>query len=333
LSGKLNREAMRRRLAQLFEDARDAGLERELGALFSELTGGAAGARAPAARDLADGTAGTHSARVSSSTGDGAATHDASGTPRRFGMIGDSPAMQAVFELLEKVAPSDVPVLIQGETGTGKELVARALHDHSPRRAKPFLAENCAAVPENLLESELFGHKRGSFTGAIADRAGHFVAADHGTVFLDEIGDMPLAMQSKLLRVLQEGEVRPVGSNKTLHVDVRIVAASNKDLVELCRAGRFREDLYFRLNVITIRLPPLRERTGDIAHLVRHFLAASSKEIGRELSISPEALQALERWRWPGNVRELENVVRRAAVFSRGEIGPAELPAPIGAAR
>jgi len=255
-----------------------------------------------------------------------AVPRDASAIPMRFGMVGESKPMRALFELLGKVAPSDVSVLIQGETGTGKELVARALHEHSRRKAKPFLAENCAAVPASLLESELFGHKKGSFTGAVADRPGHFVAADGGTVFLDEIGDMPLAMQSKLLRVLQEGEVRPVGSNKIVKVDVRIVAASNKDLQALCKAGGFREDLFFRLNVITLVLPPLRERAGDVPHLVRFYLEKTGQELGRANTIRPDALALLERWDWPGNVRELENVIRRAAVFAKGEITPAELP-------
>jgi transcriptional regulator with GAF, ATPase, and Fis domain len=254
-----------------------------------------------------------------------------SSVPMRFGMIAGSTAMQAVFDLLERVIASDVAVLIQGETGTGKELVAKALHEFGPRKGKPFLAENCAAVPADLLESELFGHKKGSFTGAIADRPGHFVAADGGTVFLDEIGDMPLAMQSKLLRVLQEGEVRPVGSNKVVHVDVRIVAASNKDLRAMCRAGTFREDLYFRLAVITIQLPPLRERKGDVRHLVRYFLERMKSELGREASVTDEALALLERWRWPGNVRELENEIRRAVALSGPVIGPEDLSATLRA--
>jgi len=247
--------------------------------------------------------------------------------PMRFCMVGDSAPMRALFDLLAKVAPSDISVLIHGETGTGKELVARALHEHSARRARPFLAENCAAVPANLLESELFGHKKGSFTGAIADRAGHFVAADGGTVFLDEIGDMPLSMQAKLLRVLQEGEVRPVGSNKTQKVNVRIVAATNKNLPQMCRQGTFREDLYFRLNVVTLVLPPLRERSGDVEPLARFFLKRLSGEMGRPIGIAPQTLALLERWPWPGNVRELENVLRRAVVFAREEVTPAELPA------
>jgi transcriptional regulator with GAF, ATPase, and Fis domain len=245
--------------------------------------------------------------------------------PIHYGMVGDSKPMRAVYALLEKVAPSEVSVLIHGETGTGKELVAKALHEYGSRKGKPFLAENCAAVPAELLESELFGHKRGSFTGAIADRPGHFVAADKGTVFLDEIGDMPLSMQPKLLRVLQEGEVRPVGSNKTIKVDVRIVAATNKDLRAMVKAGSFREDLYFRLNVVTIVLPPLRERAGDVRHLVRFFLERLSKEMGREAEITPAALAKLEAWRWPGNVRELENEMRRAVALTRGVIDASDL--------
>ncbi len=245
--------------------------------------------------------------------------------PMQFGMVGKSPAMQKVFALLEKVVDSDVSVLIQGETGTGKELVARALHHWGARKSKPFMAENCAAVPAELLESELFGHKRGSFTGAVSDRDGHFVAANGGTVFLDEIGDMPLAMQAKLLRVLQEGEVRPVGSNKIVKVDVRVVAASNRDLRAMCKAGTFREDLYFRLNVITVHLPPLRERTGDVRHLVRFLQTKLAQEMGRVPDVDESALTALERWHWPGNVRELENEIRRAAALSQGTIGSADL--------
>jgi transcriptional regulator with GAF, ATPase, and Fis domain len=297
------------RLARLVEEARSAGRLPDLERAFERLVRG----NAPVTdRDVAGGD-------------------DVPFVPMRFGMVGDSAPMRAVFELISKVAPADVPVLIHGETGTGKELVAKALHRESRRHSKPFLAENCAAVPANLLESELFGHKRGSFTGAVADRNGHFVAADGGTVFLDEIGDMPLAMQSKLLRVLQEGEVRPVGSNKSITVDVRVVAATNKNLQAMCRTGEFREDLYYRLNVITIVLPPLRERPGDVPHLVRFLLGNISKELGRPIAIRADALAALERWRWPGNVRELDNVIRRAAVFAKDEIGLSELPAPIGA--
>ena len=297
-----NRE-LRARFEALLAEARAAGTLGELRPLFE--------------------------AALSDSNGDRASAGGA--IPIQYGMVGDSAPIKKVFHLLEKVAPSNVPVLINGETGTGKELVARALHDYSPRKSKPFLAENCAAVPANLLESELFGHKKGSFTGAFTDRIGHFVAADGGTVFLDEIGDMPLAMQSKLLRVLQEGEVRPVGSNKTVHVNVRVVAATNKDLAAMCRTGAFREDLYFRLNVVTITLPPLREREGDVRHIVRFLLASIEKDLGHEIGITPEALAALERWPWPGNVRELDNVIRRAAVFSKGAIGISELAPPIGA--
>ena len=308
MNGAPDLESIRRRLADIVRDARAAGVAAEIPALLDAI--------------LAEPVA------APSTTGvDGVA---ATPIPSRFGMVGDSPPMRAVFDRIERVAGSQVPVLIQGETGTGKELVARALHDASPRKAKPFLAENCAAVPANLLESELFGHVRGSFTGAIADRPGHFVAADGGTVFLDEIGDMPLAMQSKLLRVLQEGEVRAVGSNKTLKVDVRVVAATNKDLPTMVRERTFREDLYFRLNVVTIRLPPLRERGGDIRLLARAFATKAESEVGKKLALSDEALAALERWSWPGNVRELENVLRRAAVFARGAIAVADLPAPIG---
>jgi transcriptional regulator with GAF, ATPase, and Fis domain len=305
-----DRDAIRLRLVEIVRDAREAGIAGELPRILGDVL--------------------AKPAEAAASDGNPAAI------PERFGMIGDSPPMRAVFERIERVAPSQVPVLIQGETGTGKELVAKALHDGSPRRSKPFLAENCAAVPANLLESELFGHVRGSFTGAIADRPGHFVAADGGTVFLDEIGDMPLAMQSKLLRVLQEGEVRPVGSNKTQKVDVRVVAATNKDLQAMVRAKMFREDLYFRLNVVTIKLPPLRERGNDVLLLARALVAGGARgaraesEAGKTHAISEDALAALARWSWPGNVRELENVLRRAAVFARGTITVADLPSPIG---
>jgi len=286
------------RLRALLDEARAAGQFEALRALLSE----AAAGPGPAAAAGATGP-----------------------VPMRFGMVGDSPAMRVVYALLEKVAQSEVSVLVHGETGTGKELVAKALHEYGPRKGKPFLAENCAAVPADLLESELFGHKKGSFTGAIADRAGHFVAADKGTVFLDEIGDMPLSMQPKLLRVLQEGEVRPVGSNKTVKVDVRIVAATNKDLRAMVKAGSFREDLYFRLNVVTLVLPPLRERAGDVRHLVRFFLERLSAEMGRKAELTEAALAKLEAWRWPGNVRELENEMRRAVALSSGVIDVADL--------
>ena len=285
---------LRARLAALIEEAREAGELPGLRASWLEL--------------LREG-----------------APQPAADVPGRFGMVGDSPPMHAVFDLIEKAAAAQVSVLVHGETGTGKELVARALHDESPRASAPFLAENCAAVPANLLESELFGHVKGSFTGAIADRKGTFVSADRGTVFLDEIGDMPLEMQAKLLRVLQDGEVRPVGSNQVRRVDVRLVAATNKDLPALCAVGEFREDLYYRLNVITIELPPLRERQGDVAHLARFFVGRLAAEAGRAVELAPEALELLEAWSWPGNVRELENELRRAVVFADGRIGPQEL--------
>jgi len=289
----------RERLAELIADARAAGVFAQLESDWGEL------AKAPERAE-----------HVPNAPAE---------VPSRYGMVGDSPLMREVYELIEKIAPSDVSVLIHGETGTGKELVAHALHDASPRASGPFLAENCAAVPANLLESELFGHKRGSFTGAVEDRSGHFVVADKGTVFLDEIGDMPLAMQAKLLRVLQDGEVRPVGSNKSVKVDVRVVAATNKDLPEMCRAGTFREDLYFRLDVVTIELPPLRDRPGDVAHLAHFFAGMVSREMKREVSLTPDALSTLDAWHWPGNVRELENEIRRAAVFAKGPIRAADL--------
>jgi transcriptional regulator with GAF, ATPase, and Fis domain len=245
--------------------------------------------------------------------------------PGCFGMIGDSPPMRELYDLLGRVAASEIPVLVRGETGTGKELVARALHDASPRAAGPFLAENCAAVPAGLLESELFGHVKGAFTDAVADRKGTFVEADGGTVFLDEIGDMPLEMQAKLLRVLQEGEVRPVGSNRTRRVDVRLVAATHRDLTARCAEGLFREDLLYRLDVVTLQLPPLRERGEDVELLARHFASRAAEQVGREVVLSDAALEALRAWRWPGNVRELENEILRAAVLADGEIRPEDL--------
>ncbi len=323
MSATLTRAELEARLAELVGAARAAGLESDL----RELALRAIGAPDPKPGNT-DGRAAAQAAPDAAALAQRAAqalltpTED---VPRRFGMVGASPTLAKVFDLLEKVAPSHVSVLILGETGTGKELVARALHDHSPRAKKPFLAENCAAVPANLLESELFGHVRGSFTGATQDRAGHLVAADGGTVFLDEIGDMPLEMQSKLLRVLQDGEVRPVGSNKTRHVDVRVVAATNKDLVAACKKGSFREDLYFRLAVITLQLPPLRERVGDVRILARFLLARAAAEVGRPVTLEEDALAALEAWRWPGNVRELENELRRAAALCDGTIRRADL--------
>jgi transcriptional regulator with GAF, ATPase, and Fis domain len=346
------REQLEQRFQRLLVDARAAAALNALapgwidalrafesrGAVPGAISGAVSGAPSGVATGAASGAAPRKSARSTVATQAEAraesAGASASDAPGRFGMLGASARMRVVFELLERICKSDVPVLVQGETGTGKELVARALHQYGPRARKPFLAENCAAVPAQLLESELFGHKRGSFTGAIADRAGHFVAADGGTVFLDEIGDMPLSMQAKLLRVLQEGEVRAVGSNQTVHVDVRVVGATNKDLRAMCAAKTFREDLYYRLSVVTVQLPPLRERDGDIRILAGAFVRRIGAEMGRaNLELSEAALVALERWRWPGNVRELDNEMRRAIALlpsGRGAIEPADLSPQLG---
>jgi Nif-specific regulatory protein len=239
-------------------------------------------------------------------------------TRTQFGsIVGRCAAMQAVFELIEKVASSDLPVLIQGESGTGKELVARAIHFHGSRRRRTFLSENCAAIPESLLESELFGHVRGAFTGAERDRPGLFEQADGGTLFLDEIGDMSGGMQSKLLRVLQEGDVRRVGAERSVHVDVRVLAATNRNLRDEVAAGRFREDLLYRIQVLTIDLPPLRQRPGDVALLTGKLLERIAGERGRPVTtIEPDVLALFERYRWPGNVRELENTLQRLALLA-----------------
>jgi two-component system response regulator HydG len=231
-------------------------------------------------------------------------------------LVGRSEGMRQVVQLATRLAAAPSPVLVVGETGTGKELVARALHSEGPRASGPFVAVNCAALPESLLESELFGHARGAFTGASQARRGLFVEADAGTLLLDEIGDMPLALQPKLLRVLETGEVRPVGSDVTRTTDVRIVAATHRDLARLVRDGKFREDLYFRICVVPIQIPPLRERREDIPLLVEHFIAKSRARFPTAIvrSFSPAALQALIEHPWPGNVRELENVVERWVV-------------------
>jgi DNA-binding NtrC family response regulator len=247
---------------------------------------------------------------------------------RMENLIGRSVAMQEIFDLIRRVSGSPVNVLITGESGTGKELVARAIHVHSPRKARPFVAVNCAAIPGTLLESDLFGYKRGAFTDARTDRAGMFVEADGGTIFLDEIGELPLEMQPKLLRVLQEREVRPLGASKAERVDVRVIAATNRDIEASLQAGEFREDLYYRLNVIQIQIPPLRARAEDILPLAEHFLARSAARAGKSLrGFSESANKLLLAYPWPGNVRELENVVERAvALCDREIVGPEDLP-------
>jgi two-component system response regulator HydG len=247
----------------------------------------------------------------------------------KFGeLIGNSNAMQEVYRLAIGVAPTSSTVLILGESGTGKELTARAIHGHSPRVSNPFVAVNCSAIPVDLVESELFGHVRGAFTGATATRAGLFESADRGTLFLDEVGDLPPLAQVKLLRALQEGEVKRVGSNETRIVDVRVVAATNVDLRSRIAAGRFREDLYYRLNVVPISLPALRERREDIPLLAYHFLQKYASRSGSQVKkISPEAMRLLAAHYWQGNVRELENAIEHAVVFCRDDtMTPAELP-------
>ncbi|GAB5560074.1 MAG: nitrogen fixation sigma-54 dependent transcriptional regulator GnfM [Synoicihabitans sp.] len=247
------------------------------------------------------------------------------------GIVGSSPAMQDVFKVIGQVTASDVTVMITGESGTGKELVARSICQHSHRSGKEFIAVNCAAIPDNLIESELFGHEKGSFTGATGQRIGKFELCDGGTIFLDEIGDMALATQTKILRVLQQGEIQRVGSTETTKVDVRIIAATNKNLEELVAANEFREDLYYRLNVVRIKMPPLRDREDDIPQIVDFCLQNLVKKRKTRVSkVSPETLEILSRHKWPGNVRELENVVYRSAVIAQGDaILPKDLPAEI----
>ncbi|NOX36746.1 MAG: sigma-54-dependent Fis family transcriptional regulator [Calditrichaeota bacterium] len=230
-------------------------------------------------------------------------------------LISRSPKMEAVLKMAVRVAASDATVLILGESGTGKELLARAIHYNSPRRDKPLITVNCPSIPDNLLESELFGHVKGAFTGAIKDRKGKFEMANGGTIFLDEIGDLKFDLQAKLLRVLQEQEFEPVGSSEKIHVDVRIIAATNKDLEQLVREGRFREDLYYRLSVFPITIPPLRERKEEIPVLFEHFLKKHGQ--GQTFRVEPEVLDTLMRYHWPGNVRELENVAERAVILAQ----------------
>jgi two-component system response regulator AtoC len=245
---------------------------------------------------------------------------EASPTPTasdaRFGIIGNSPGITDLYAVLERVADTPTTVLITGESGTGKELVARALHDHSSRKDKPFIKVNCAAIPKELIESELFGYERGAFTGAVTSKPGRFELATTGTLFLDEIGEIPVEMQVKLLRALQESEFERVGGIKTIRVDVRLVAATNRDLKKLIAAGHFREDLFYRLNVVPIRLPALRERATDIPILVEHFLTKFNDRLKKHVQgVEPEAMDVLCNYSWPGNIRELENVVERAVLF------------------
>jgi formate hydrogenlyase transcriptional activator len=248
--------------------------------------------------------------------------------PRRFEqLIGSSPALESVLEKVERVASTDSTVLIQGETGTGKELIARAIHNISARCGRSFVKLNCAAIPLDLLESELFGHERGAFTGAIAQKVGRFELADKGTLFLDEVGDIPAALQPKLLRVLQEQEFERLGSTRTHHVDVRLVAATNRDLTGMASRGEFRTDLYYRLNVFPVALPPLRERREDIPALVNHFAEMFGRRMGKAIEqISDETMNALASYPWPGNVRELQNLVERAVILSDDGVLPNPLP-------
>jgi DNA-binding NtrC family response regulator len=245
----------------------------------------------------------------------------------RFELIGQTNTMRGIYDLIGRVASSPTTVLITGESGTGKELVARALHKSSERRDAPFIQVNCGAIPESLFESELFGHERGAFTGAVVARQGRFELADGGTLFLDEVGELPKDMQVKLLRVLQDRSFVRVGGTRSLSVDVRLVAATNRDLDRDVRDGRFREDLFYRLNVIRIRLPPLRERPEDIPLLVEHFLGRFNRRLDRAIrGLSVEAMATLQGWPWPGNIRELENVMERAVLLSQGDIiTPADL--------
>lgn len=254
----------------------------------------------------------------------------APGESGRHGLVGSSPPMLALYQLIDRVGQSPIPVLLFGESGTGKELVARALHRASPRRERPFVSENCSAIPAPLLESILFGHKKGAFTGAVQNHAGLFESANGGTLFLDELGEMSLPMQAKLLRVLETGELRRVGDDRVTKVDVRILGASHRNLEHMVSEGTFREDLYYRLNVITVRLPPLRERASDIPDLVEHFLRRARN--GKPLTITPSALTALQNFVWPGNVRQLENELRRATVLADDAIGPEHLSTALAAA-
>ncbi|MCA1663178.1 MAG: sigma-54 dependent transcriptional regulator, partial [Myxococcales bacterium] len=246
----------------------------------------------------------------------------------RYGLIGRSPVLEQVFAVIEKVADTPSTVLISGESGTGKELIARALHNNSSRKAGPFIKINCAAIPKTLMESELFGYEKGAFTGAVGSKPGRFELADAGTLFLDEIGEIPVEMQVKLLRVLQESEFERVGGIRTIKVDVRLVTATNRDLQKEVAAGAFREDLFYRLNVVPVHLPPLRERRSDIPLLVEHFIARFNERLKKQITgIDDEALALLTAHPWPGNIRELENVLERTILFCEGpRIHAADLP-------
>ncbi|NUM76257.1 sigma-54-dependent Fis family transcriptional regulator, partial [candidate division KSB1 bacterium] len=246
----------------------------------------------------------------------------------KFEMIGDSPALQNIRAQISRVAPTNTRVLILGESGTGKELAARAIHESSERASGPFIKVNCAAIPEDLIESELFGHEKGAFTGATASREGKFQLADRGTLFLDEVGDMSLKVQAKVLRVLQEGEFERVGGTKTQRVDVRVLAATNKNLEEEVRRGNFREDLWYRLNVVPLVMPALRERRADIPVLIEHFTALYCAENGfKRKHFTPETLEKLTQYHWPGNIRELRNTIERLVIMTPGDtISPADLP-------
>jgi DNA-binding NtrC family response regulator len=250
------------------------------------------------------------------------------GTFTTADIVTRSPVMQPVLRAADKAASSTIPVLVQGESGTGKELIARAIHGSSARNGKPFVAVNCGALPENLVESILFGHEKGAFTGATEKHAGKFAEADGGTLFLDEVGELPLAVQVKLLRALQQNEIEPVGGRKPVKVDVRIISATHRDLIADVKSGRFREDLFYRLHVFPISVPPLRERPDDIAELARHFLTRIAAEEGKRVRmIGADAMALLASHRWPGNVRQLENAIFRAVVLAEGEeIGAAEFP-------
>jgi len=246
----------------------------------------------------------------------------------RYGLVGTSAPMQAVYNVIEKVADTPSTVLITGESGTGKELIAKALHEQSPRHDEPLIKVNCAAIPDTLMESELFGYEKGAFTGATSSKPGRFELADKGTLFLDEIGEIPIEMQVKLLRALQEGEFERVGGIRTIKVDVRLVAATNRDLVSEIERGRFREDLYYRLNVVPIHVPPLRTRTDDVPDLVQHIMEKFRTRLGKDVTeVEPDALECLKHYGWPGNVRELENVLERTILFcSGGTISSGDLP-------